>query len=124
MKQQKYLETAFNKASFNTFGNRRRGVKARVSIIKKSWRTSGAILCASLLLTLFCLTGWQLVKADTVIGTIPAGLGPNAVAVNPVTNKIYVVNQTSNNVTVIDGGDNSTTTVAAGSTPVAVAVNS
>ena len=32
-------------------------------------------------------------------------------AVNPVTNKIYVANQDSNNVTVIDGATNSTTTV-------------
>ena len=39
---------------------------------------------------------------------------PCAVAVNPVTNKIYVANYSSNNVTVIDGATNGTTTVAAG----------
>ena len=44
-------------------------------------------------------------------------------AVNPVTNKIYVANVGSNNVTVIDGATNTTTTVAAGSDPIAVAVN-
>ena len=33
-------------------------------------------------------------------------------AVNPVTNKIYVANVGSNNVTVIDGATNATTTVA------------
>ena len=98
---------------------------ARAGIItKKGWLRSGAILCAVLFLTLFCWTGGQFVKADTVSGTVPAGSGPNAVAVNPVTNKIYVANQGSNNVTVIDGTNNSTTTVAVGSTPVAVAVNS
>ena len=43
-------------------------------------------------------------------------------AVNPVTNKIYVANDGSSNVTVIDGATNSTTTVAAGN-PYAVAVN-
>ena len=43
-------------------------------------------------------------------------------AVNPVTNKIYVANYSSN-VTVIDGATNSTTTVGAGSNPIAVAVN-
>jgi len=45
------------------------------------------------------------------------------VAVNPVTNKVYVANWTSNNVTVIDGATNVTTTVAAGMQPHAVAVN-
>ena len=44
-------------------------------------------------------------------------------AVNPVTNKIYVANYGSNNVTVIDGATNATTTVAAGTSPYAVAVN-
>jgi YVTN family beta-propeller protein len=45
------------------------------------------------------------------------------VAVNPVTNKVYVANVGSNNVTVIDGAANTTTTVAAGTSPRAVAVN-
>ncbi len=44
-------------------------------------------------------------------------------AVNPVTNKIYVANQNSANVTVIDGTNNTTATVAAGTTPIAVALN-
>jgi len=39
------------------------------------------------------------------------------VAVNPVTNKVYVANNGSNNVTVIDGATNVTTTVAAGTDP-------
>ena len=38
-------------------------------------------------------------------------------------NKIYVANQLSDDVTVIDGSDNSTATVAAGTLPLAVAVN-
>ncbi len=106
MKQQKYLQTAFYKVWFNTFGNRQRGGQARTgSIIKKGWRTSGAVLCVSLLLTLFCWTGGQF----TNIGNVAAGTDPVAVAVNPATNKIYVANQGSNNVTVIDGTNNSTT---------------
>ena len=64
-------------------------------------------------------------QGQAVIATVPAGNGPGAVAVNPVTNKIYVANGTSNNVTVIDGATNATTTVtdpnAVG--PVALAVN-
>ena len=51
------------------------------------------------------------------------GAIPLAVAVNPVTNKIYVANENSNNVTVIDGATNTTTTVAVGTFPIAVAVN-
>ena len=50
-------------------------------------------------------------------------------AVNPVTNKIYVTNMGgqlgfSNTVTVIDGSTNSTASVTVGSSPVQVAVNS
>jgi YVTN family beta-propeller protein len=45
------------------------------------------------------------------------------VAVNPVTNKIYVANFGSNNVTVIDGVTNITSTVGVGSGTPAVAVN-
>jgi YVTN family beta-propeller protein len=61
--------------------------------------------------------------AETVTTTVSAGGGPNGVAVNPVTNKIYVANFNSNNVTVINGATNTTTTVSAGSYPYGVAVN-
>ena len=53
-----------------------------------------------------------------VLPPIPTGNLPTAVAVNPVTNKIYVANQYSDNVTVIDGATNATTTVPAGTVPV------
>jgi YVTN family beta-propeller protein len=49
---------------------------------------------------------------------------PQAVAVNPVTNKVYVANGGGVNVTVIDGATNTTTPVSTGGFPVAVAVNS
>ena len=55
--------------------------------------------------------------------TVATGANPIAVAVNPVTNKVYVANNGSANVTVIDGATNATTTVAAGTDPYAVAVN-
>ena len=38
--------------------------------------------------------------------TVPADKGPWAVAVNPVTNMIYVANRLSDKVTVIDGRTN------------------
>ena len=49
--------------------------------------------------------------ATNATTTVTAGSAtPWAVAVNPVTNKIYVANYGSNNVTVIDGATNATTT--------------
>ncbi len=58
--------------------------------------------------------------------TVFAGQFPNAVAVNPVTNKIYIANSGSNNVTVVDGATNTFTTIndTHATTPVAIAVNS
>ena len=63
-------------------------------------------------------------QADYVTATVTVGTYPWAVAVNPVTNKIYVVNEGSYNVTVIDGATNGTATVGTGNRPYAVAVNS
>jgi YVTN family beta-propeller protein len=54
--------------------------------------------------------------------TVGVGNGPFAAAVNPVMNKIYVVNA-GGNVTVIDGVTNNATAVAAGVGPVFAAVN-
>ena len=65
----------------------------------------------------------QPAQAETVLPPINTGTEPFAMAVNPVTNKVYVANQDSDNVTVIDGATNHTTTVAAGIEPYAVAVN-
>jgi YVTN family beta-propeller protein len=64
-----------------------------------------------------------MIQAQTVTATIPAGTLPYSVAVNPVTNKIYVGNDHSSNVTVIDGATNATVTVAAGPGAAATAVN-
>jgi YVTN family beta-propeller protein len=44
-------------------------------------------------------------ETDASIVTIPVGLSPNAVSVNPLTNTIYVVNS-DNTVSVIDGNTN------------------
>ncbi len=55
--------------------------------------------------------------------TVAVGNYPAAVAVNSVTNKVYVTNFMSNTVTVIDGATGTTTTVPVGGYPRAVAVN-
>jgi YVTN family beta-propeller protein len=61
-------------------------------------------------------------SSDTATTTIAAGVGP--LAVNSVTNKIYVPNSASNTVNVIDGATGTlTATVPEGTGPGAVAVN-
>ncbi|HTC92904.1 MAG TPA: Ig-like domain repeat protein [Terriglobales bacterium] len=62
-------------------------------------------------------------SGQTVTTTVTVGTAPTAVAVNPVTNKVYISNATSNNVSVIDGATNTIATVATGTTPKAIAVN-
>jgi YVTN family beta-propeller protein len=63
--------------------------------------------------------------SQAISATIPTSSIAWAVAVNPATNKVYVVNYAeSGRVTVIDGATNATTVVPVGSYPVAVAVNS
>src|SRR5664280_2619268 len=73
------------------------------------------------------------VFAQQVIATVPAGMQPLSTAVNPVTNKTYVVNNNCTNypncasngtVTVIDGPTNDTLSVSVGYFPNTVAVNS
>ncbi len=64
-----------------------------------------------------------LAAAQLVTATVPVGANPYAVAVNLVTNKVYVANLSSNTVTVIDGASNSTVAVPADQYPQAVAVN-
>src|SRR5262249_10901175 len=71
------------------------------------------------LLMIACLLVPLCIQAQTV----PTGPHPTAVAVNTVTNKIYVANFTGNSVTVIDGATNTTATVPAGALPFALAVN-
>ncbi|HZP23895.1 MAG TPA: YncE family protein [Terriglobales bacterium] len=84
--------------------------------------TSGTRRCVA-------LAGWLLLAgsvfsvAQTLLTTVSAGTYPVAVAVNAVTNKVYVANQNSSNVTVIDGATNNTATVLTGAGPMALAVN-
>ncbi len=61
--------------------------------------------------------------AQTVGTTIPVGTGPRAIAINPVTNKVYVANEGSDNVTIINGATHGTTSVTVGDRPYWLAVN-
>jgi YVTN family beta-propeller protein len=86
---------------------------------RSRWACSGLVgLVVSL-----SLTAAAPAAAQTATAAVGAGTSPFSVAVNPVTNKIYVANSGSDNVTVIDGATNATITVAAGTNPVSVAVN-
>jgi DNA-binding beta-propeller fold protein YncE len=94
--------------------------RLRISLLQIS-----QFLAAGLLLVLPALA-----RAQTVVATIPVGTVPRAVAVNPVTNKIFVVScnvhleplSGVSSITVIDGATNSATSLPGGC-PAAVAVN-
>jgi YVTN family beta-propeller protein len=55
--------------------------------------------------------------------TLTAATSPSQLAVNPVTNKIYVANSLNNNVVVIDGATNAATPVPTGTSPYGLTVN-
>src|ERR1043165_2459173 len=103
--------------SFGTLVSRRR--------LSQGFRKAGIRLLLGLLVVpMVVLWSYERVaRVDTSQGAIPTGAGPQALAVNPATNKIYVANYGSNTVTVIDGSNNTTSTVMAGSHPFAIAVN-
>jgi YVTN family beta-propeller protein len=58
-----------------------------------------------------------------VTATVTVGSEPDVLAVNPITNQIYVANSGGNTVTVIDGASNTPASVTVGTTPAGVAVN-
>jgi YVTN family beta-propeller protein len=66
----------------------------------------------------------QPVGAASVIATIPVGSGTADIAVNPITNMIYVLNWRDETVSVIDGSTNTVTaTIPLVGTPISIAVN-
>lgn len=60
---------------------------------------------------------------NTVITTIPVGINPTGVGINPLTNRVYVTNANDNNVSVIDAIANTViAAIAVGNQPVDVEV--
>ena len=55
--------------------------------------------------------------ATNLATTVRVGQGPRAIAVNPVTNKIYTANYGSKDATEIDGATNAATSVPTGKHP-------
>jgi DNA-binding beta-propeller fold protein YncE len=92
-------------------------------------KTSGFLLIALIPSVLLFVSSAQ---SQVLLGNVTAGQVPIAVAVNPATNKTYVVNECGNDpqclspgtVTIIRGESLQTNTVTVGLQPVAVAVNS
>ncbi len=87
-------------------------------------RTHGESLRQRIVIAVLALLTASLpTAAQTLVTTVTVGAYPVAIALNPSTNKIYVVNQNSNNLTVIDGATYNTSTVLTDNAPDAVAVN-
>lgn len=72
-------------------------------------RVAAFTLCAALL----CAAPPLAFSADSVIATLGTGTQPNAVAVNPVSHRVYVANSGSDNVTIVDGSTNTTAATVA-----------
>src|SRR5947209_4338776 len=82
-----------------------------------------AIFIRRFLAAVVVVASCDAVFAQTVHPPIAAGSDPSAIAINPVTNKVYVANDLSNDVTVLDGATGTTTTIAVGTGPQHIAVN-
>ena len=105
-------------------GTTRQRTRTSSQVVQRRPRTLSFLRALILaVLSGFLLTSAPQLQAQTVTATVTAGICPDAVAINPVTNKIYVANYNSGDVTVIDGATNTTATVTAGTHPWAVAVN-
>jgi DNA-binding beta-propeller fold protein YncE len=61
--------------------------------------------------TVICVIGFSFtLAAQTVQATVPVTNYPQAIALNPFTDKVYVINEPTNQVTEIDGVTNAATT--------------
>lgn len=60
---------------------------------------------------------------NSILAFLATGLGPSALALNPVTHRLYVVDQARNDVTVIDCASNAAASIAVGGSPTSVALN-
>src|SRR5438876_8321881 len=95
------------------------------AFLGKSGRKSPSLVLVFLLaLAVISALPLPAAHSDVVVATIPVGAEPYAVAVNPVTNKIYVANTGSDSVSVIDGNTNTvTSTIPVGYPPECITVN-
>lgn len=90
-----------------------------MSLRRNTARSMPRVFALTAMIVAVCATA----NSQGVLATVPVGSYPVAIALNPVTKKIYVANQNSNNLTIIDGNTYQATTIPMGTLPTAVAVN-
>src|ERR1700761_6979066 len=76
-----------------------------------------------LLLAAYVLLWVPLAAAQPTVATIAVGTTPVALAVNPVTHNVYVVNHGSASVTIIDGKTLAAHTISVEDRPEGIAIN-
>ncbi len=77
---------------------------------KPVFKRAGIVVVIAALLLAVILPSGPPADAQTIITTITVGRYPAGVAVNPLTNRIYVTNQNSHDISVIDGTSHSVIT--------------
>jgi DNA-binding beta-propeller fold protein YncE len=96
----------------------RRVIRFNITI-RGLFRAGASLLAASLLVA----AGASRARAQLVKASIPTAPGASAIAVNPVTNTVYVASNMNNVVTVINGSTLQTTTVNIGAGAVAIDID-
>jgi YVTN family beta-propeller protein len=87
---------------------------------RRSMRPAAVLGLAVVILAVLASVAYS---GDTVIATVPVGVSPSAVAVNPVSHRVYVTNYNGGNVSIIDGTtDSNVATVGSGSLTVPICV--
>src|SRR4051812_46682527 len=86
-------------------------------------RVTNHIRCLVATAAVLGALGGGAVQAQTIGTPVAAGTAPYAIAVNPITNKVYVTNEADNTLTVMDGASLATTTLPIGARPLWLGVN-
>jgi YVTN family beta-propeller protein len=87
-------------------------------------RTVSAMAAPCALIVVALLSSPASIRAQRQVATVDEATGPGPVAVNPVTNRIYVARLAASTIDVIDGATNISVGTVASPVPVALAVNS
>ena len=107
---------SFDKSTASFFGLFRRP-------FPPGWIAPTTLKGAAVLILVLSFTGRPL-AAQSTTSTITVGSAPDSVAINPITNQIFVANGANKTVSVINGADDSVAaTVTMGNNPFAVAVD-
>lgn len=98
-----------------------RGAASRGGLVLSSIILLALLLSLSLVPSNFILRSS---RADSIITTMPLGATPTEVAVNPVTNMVYVTDAVAHELWIVDGATSSVVgSIAVAASPMGVAVN-